>query len=418
MAAGTTSRATLKTFDYESLDTGGKRVKGKIDATSSAAANSALDAQGMVPLFIGEAGKGLQKDITIPGLHGRVTLKDLAIFARQFATMTASGMSLLRTLAILEEQTDKPALQKAIREVYTDINNGLSLSAAMTRQDKIFPPLMVAMIRAGETGGFLDSALERIANNLEKDANLRAKIKAALTYPAIVLGFSTLMITGVLLFIVPIFERMFAQLGGQLPLPTRIMVTLSHQLVWILPLAIALAVLGTTGLKRKLKSDWDWRLRFDQVKLRLPVFGILFKKIAISRFSRNLGTLLAVGVPIMQALDIVGATTGNAVITEAMNDVKDAVRDGKPISTPLAQHKVFPPMVVQMIEVGEESGQISAMLDKVADFYDREVDVATEALAAAIEPIMVVLMGAIVGTMVICLYLPMFTIYQHIQGAN
>jgi type IV pilus assembly protein PilC len=410
--------ATLKTFDYESLDTSGKRVKGKIDASTTSAAASALSTQGMVPLFIGEQGKGLQRNVTLPGMANRTTLKDLAIFARQFATMTASGMSLMRSLAILEEQTEKPGLKKAIRAVYNDVNAGRSLSESMATQDKTFPPLMVAMIHAGETGGFLDSALERVAVNAEKDAALRAKIKSALTYPTIVLCFAILMITGVLLFIVPIFQKMFTQLGGTLPLPTRIMVFLSHQLVWVGPIVIIGAVAGTALLRRKLAADPSWRLGFDKLKLRLPVFGKLLTKIAISRFSRNLGTLLAVGVPVMQALDIVGATTGNAVIGEAMHDVKKSVRDGLSMSAPLVKHPIFPPMVTQMMEVGEETGQISAMLDKVADFYDHDVEVATEALTAAIEPIMVVLMGAIIGTMVVCLYLPMFTIYQHIQGAN
>jgi type IV pilus assembly protein PilC len=410
--------AAVKTFDYEAIGLDGKRTKGKLDASTEIAAAGALRQQGVTPLVITESGKGLQREITIPGLGARTSLKDLAIFSRQFATMTASGLSLLRSLAILEEQTGKPALQKSIRAVRRDIEGGSSLSAALATQGKVFPPLMVAMIRAGETGGFLDSALDRVATNLEKDANLRAKIKSALTYPVIVIVFSLLMITGVLLFIVPIFERMFHQLGGQLPLPTRILVATSHQMFWLLPLVIVIGALAYAGLRRKLRTDDAWRLAFDRYKLRLPVFGKLYTKIALSRFSRNLGTLLSVGVPVMQALDIVGATTGNAVITVAMNDVKKAVRDGQPISSALVNHPIFPAMVVQMVEVGEESGQISAMLDKVADFYDHEVTVATEALTAAIEPVMVVIMGALVGTMVICLYLPMFTIYQHIQGAT
>jgi type IV pilus assembly protein PilC len=406
-----------KTFDYEVLDANGKRTKGTLDATNESTATAVLRQQGVVPLAITETGKGLQKQLAIPGLKNRVNLKDLAIFARQFATMTSSGLSLLRSLAILEEQTEKPSLQKAVRDVRHDIEGGLSLSAAMAKQEKVFPRLMVAMIRAGETGGFLDSALDRVANNMEKDANLRAKIKSAMTYPVIVVCFSMLMITGVLLFIVPIFEKMFAGLGGKLPLPTQIMVTLSHNMLWIGPIFTIGGVLGTMWFKRKLRSDYAWRLGFDKFKLRVPVFGKLFTKIAISRFSRNLGTLLAVGVPVMQALDVVGGTTGNAVIGEAMKDVQASVRDGQTMSAPLVRHPIFPAMVTQMMEVGEETGQVSAMLDKVADFYDHEVEVATESLTAAIEPVMVVVMGVLVGTMVICLYLPMFTIYQHIQGA-
>jgi type IV pilus assembly protein PilC len=407
-----------KTFDYQAVNQDGKRSKGKLDAMSESAAAASLSQQGVVPLSISEAGKGLHQELRLPGLRNRTTLKDLAIFSRQFATMTSSGLTLLRSLAILEEQTAKPALTKAIREVRHDIESGQSLSLAMAKHEKIFPRLMVAMINAGETGGFLDSALDRIATNFEKDANLRAKIKSAMTYPVIVICFSILMITGVLIFVVPIFEKMFSQLGGKLPLPTRIMVAVSHQMYWIAPLFLISAVGGTIWFRRKLQDDYEWRLAFDKLKLRVPVFGKLFTKIAISRFARNLGTLLAVGVPVMQALDVVGGTTGNAVIGEAMKDVQNSVRDGLPMSAPLVKHPIFPTMVTQMIEVGEETGQISAMLDKVADFYDHEVEVATESLTAAIEPVMVVVMGGIIGTMVICLYLPMFTIYQHIQGAN
>jgi type IV pilus assembly protein PilC len=407
-----------KTYDYEVIDASGKRSKGKLEAPNEDAVASALRQQGVSPLSIREAGTGLNREIKLFNIGDRVTLKDLAIFARQFATMTSSGLSLLRSLAILEEQTPKPKLAKAIRDVRLDIEGGLSLSAAMAKHAKIFPRLMVAMINAGETGGFLDSSLDRIATNLEKDATLRGKVKSALTYPVIVLAFSVLMVGAVLIFIVPVFSKMFKQLNAQLPLPTRMLVTLSGQAWWAVPLFIAVIVGTFLGIKRQYRESAEFRLSFDKFKLRLPVFGKLFTKIALSRWSRNLGTLLAVGVPIMQALDIVGETSGNAVVAAAMDSVRDAVRDGQPISSALDDNPLFPAMVVQMIEVGEESGQLSAMLDKVADFYDHEVDAATEQLAAAIEPIMVVLMGGVIGTVVVALYLPMFTVYQHIQGAT
>jgi type IV pilus assembly protein PilC len=414
-----TSSTKTRTYEYVVIDPQGKKSKGKVDATTESAAAAALRQQGVTPLAISESGSGLSKEISLfPGRKKKVSLKDLAIFARQFATMTSSGLSLLRSLAILEEQTPKPKLATALRDVRRDVEAGMSLSGSLAKQDKIFPRLMIAMISAGETGGFLDKALDRIAINFEKDANLRAKIKSALTYPTIVVAFSLLMLTGVLIFIVPIFEKMFAQLGGSLPLPTRIIVTISHQIFWIGPLTAAAAAFGISAFRRKLHKDENWRLRFDALKLRLPVFGKLFTKIAISRFARNLGTLLAVGVPVMQALDIVGATTGNAVLGEAMKDVQRSVRDGQTISAPLERHDLFPAMVTNMMQVGEETGQLSAMLDKVSDFYDHEVETATESLTAAIEPLMVVVMGAMIGVMVVCLYLPMFTIYQHIQGAN
>jgi type IV pilus assembly protein PilC len=408
--------AATKTFDYTAVDAAGKRGKGKIDAANEAAAAQALRQRGEVPLEITEAGVGLKRDLSIPGITGRVTLKDLSVFTRVFATLTNSGMTLLRSLSILEDQATNPRLKKAIGEVRMDIGSGASLSDALAKHDNVFPRLMIAMVRAGETGGLLDSALERIADNFEKDAALRAKIKGALTYPVIVLLFSVVMITAVLIFIVPIFEKMFKQLGGELPAITAAIVTVSHNLVWLGPLLVTIAVTGTVVFRRQLRRRESLRLKFDKLKLRLPVFGPLFKKIAISRFSRNLGTLLGVGVPVLQALDAVAATTGNAVITHAMKDVQSAVRDGLPMSTQLSKHPVFPQMVTQMIEVGEESGQISQMLEKIADFYDREVDSAAESLTAAIEPIMVVFMGVAVGGMVICLYLPMFTIYENIQG--
>ncbi len=405
-------------FDYETIDHTGKRGKGRVNAANTGAAAALLRQQGMSPVSIKAAGEGLRRNVTIPGLSGRTTLKDLAVFARQFATMTNSGMSLLRSLGVLEDQTTKPQLGTAISEVRLDVEAGVSLSAALSRHDRVFPSLMVAMIHAGETGGFLDDALDRVATNLEKDATLRGKIKSALTYPVIVLGFSGLMITAVLIFIVPIFEKMFTQLGGQLPLPTQIVVSTSHTLLWSGPLFLAIAIGSTVAMRQALRRRPRVRLWFDGRKLRLPVFGPLFTKIAISRFSRNLGTLLGVGVPVMQALDVVGATTGNAVIAAITSDMRESVRDGQPMSAPLIRHKVFPQMVRQMMEVGEESGQISQMLDKIADFYDREVDSAAESLTASIEPIMVLVMGVIVGSMVVCLYLPMFTIYQSIEGTQ
>lgn len=406
-----------KLFEYRSIDAEGKRAKGKVEAQNEAAATQLLRQQGIVPLSITEPNQLLNKNLSIPGFGPRTKLKDLAIFARQFSTMTSSGMSLIRSLTVLEEQAEKGPLKKAVSQIRTDVEQGLSLSQSMGRH-RLFPPLMVAMIRAGETGGFLDGALERIAGNLEKDSALRAKIKSALTYPAVVMVFTVLLITGVLIFIVPTFEQMFTQLGSQLPMPTQILVTTSNSLVWSGPLAIVVITVGTSAFKRAMRANHGLRVRFDRLKLRLPVFGNLFTKMSISRFSRNLSTLLEVGVPVMQALDVVGETIGNAFVADMMKDLQEAVRDGLPMSAPLRDSPIFPQMVRQMIEVGEESGQISQMLDKIADFYDREVDAAADALTASIEPVMVLLMGGVVGAMVICLYLPMFTVYQHVEGAT
>ena len=406
----------VKSFTYEAIDADGVLVKGRIDADSRDAAAGSLAHQRLTPLQVSAPATGLRTDLRIPGFVKRTKLKDLAVFARQFASMTSAGLTLLRCLGILEEQTTQPRLKAAVARVRADVQEGATLSDALTEHPDHFPPLMVDMIKAGETGGFLDEALSRIATMYEADANLRAKIKSALTYPVIVLVFSLVLVIGVIVFIVPVFERMFAELGGELPLPTRVLVALSHNAAWILPGLVIAGVVGLHTFRRAVRRSAAFRLRVDRIKLRLPVFGRLFTKLAISRWARNLGTLLGVGVPVLQALQVVGGSSGNATITAAMEEVSETVRVGGRMSTALDKHPLFPSMVTQMVRMGEESGQIYEVLDKVADYYDREVETATESLTSAMEPLLVVLLGTVIGTMVICLYLPMFTIYQHIQG--
>ena len=406
-----------KTFSYEAVDSTGALRKGSIESESANAAAVALGGQKLVPLKVAAGGEGLRRDVKIPGLgKKRTSLKDLAILSRQFASMTSSGLTLTRALGILEEQTERPGLKAAVGQLQSEVQSGVTLSKAMSQHPDQFPLLMVNMVGAGETGGFLDDALDRIAKMYESDAELRAKIKSALTYPVIVLIFSLLMGTAVIIFIVPIFEKMFSQLGGKLPLPTEVLVVISHNAYWVLPLIVVLAVVGLRVYRRKMQTSATFRLKSDRLKLKLPVFGKLYTKLAIARWARNFGTLLAVGVPVIQALDIVGGTSGNSLIGEAMTEVRDSVRTGSTIARPMAKHTIFPSMVVQMLEVGEETGQTSEMLDKVADYYDQEVQTATDALTSALEPLLVVLMGLVIGTMVICLYLPMFTIYQNIQS--
>ena len=408
---------SVKTFTYEAVDPTGVLRKGSIDSESADAAAVALSGQKLIPLTVAASGEGLRRDIKIPGLGSRrTTLKDLAILSRQFASMTSSGLTLTRSLGILEEQTVKPGLKAAVGQLQADVQAGSTLSAAMARQPEHFPLLMINMVGAGETGGFLDDALDRIAKMFESDAALRAKIKSALTYPVIVLIFSLLMGTGVVIFIVPIFEKMFEQLGGELPLPTQTLVVLSHNAYWAIPTALVVAAVLLRSYRKGMQNSPAFRLKSDTFKLKLPVFGTLFKKLAIARWARNFGTLLAVGVPVIQALDIVGGTAGNSLIGQAMADVRDSVRTGTTIAKPMGKHDIFPSMVVQMLEVGEETGQTSEMLAKVADYYDQEVETATDSLTSALEPLLVVLMGVVIGTMVICLYLPMFTIYQNIGG--
>lgn len=407
---------TATTFAWEALDAAGAVVRGKTEGDSADKVAQSLQNQQLIPMSVAPTGRGLSRDLKLPGRGGRTTPKDLAVFTRQFASMSASGLTLLRALAILEDQTVKPKLREAIRAVRVAIQGGATLSSALAQHPATFPSLMVDMVRAGETGGFLDQSLARLATMYESDVQLRATIKAALTYPVIVLIFSLTMGVGVVIFIVPIFERMFANLGGKLPLPTQIIVNVSHNMAWLGPLLLVAALAALHAYRRGVQRSPEFRLRKDRIVLRLPVVGALAGKLAISRWARNLGTLISVGVPLLQSLEIVGGTSGNAVVGEAMKDVRAAVRDGQRMSGPLNRHPLFPTMVTQMLEVGEETGQMSEMLDKTADYYEREVETATEALTSALEPLMVVVMGLVIGTMVICLYLPMFSIYQNIQN--
>ena len=397
-------------YAYKVKDARGKFVEGKVEAASEAAVADKLRAMGYVPLEVRVANAGMQREITF-GRKKRIKLKDLAVFSRQFATMIDAGLTMLRSLTIMAEQSENPELRRILRGVKQDVEAGMSLSASFAKAEDVFPPLMVNMTRAGEAGGFLDVTMRQIADNFEAEVKLRGKIKAALTYPVVVFILAILMCIGMLVFVVPVFEGMFEDLGGELPLPTKVLVFLSASMRFMLPI---LGVLGVAGV-------WLWR-RFgktervrnvvDPLKLRLPVFGNLFQKLALARFARNLGTLLSSGVPILQSLEIVSETTGSIVISRALKQVQDSVRRGESVAGPLAEHEVFPPMVVQMIASGEETGAIDQMLEKIAEFYDAEVEATTEALTALIEPLMIAFLGGIVGSMIIALYMPIFKVFE------
>jgi type IV pilus assembly protein PilC len=299
-------------------------------------------------------------------------------------------------------------------EVRKDIETGSPLSTAMGQHPKVFPPLMVNMTRAGEVGGFLDAVMLQIAKNYEAEVRLRGKIKSAMTYPVVVLVMALLMCVGMLLFVVPTFSKMFKDLGGTLPLPTRVLVALSDGLRLGAPaLLVLLVALAVTYAKVKRKDSV--RAVVDPMKLKVPVFGNLFRKIALSRFARNLGTMTSSGVPILQSLDIVADTTGNVVLARAIRDVQESVRTGESLAKPLEQHPVFPAMVVQMMAVGEDTGALDQMLLKISEFYDQEVEATTEQLTALIEPIMIGLLGGIVGAMVVALYMPIFKVFDLIK---
>ncbi|MFZ5850066.1 MAG: type II secretion system F family protein [Actinomycetota bacterium] len=405
--------ATL-TFQYSVRDRAGKIVTGRIDADSPAVVAQKLRSMGYAPVSITQANAGLGRELTIPGLGRRVKLKDLAVMSRQFATMINSGLSLLRALSILAEQTENKELARILAVVRNDVETGVSLSVALGKHPRVFPPLMVNMTRAGEVGGFLDSVLLQVAANYESEVKLRSKIKSAMTYPTVVFVIAILAVTGMLLFIVPTFAGMFSSLGGTLPAPTRLLVFLSGVLkIAILPL-LALAVAGVVGWQR-VKHQERVRNVVDPVKLKLPVFGKLFQKVALSRFSRNLGTMLHAGVPILQSLDIVADTSGNSVVGRAVREVQESVRRGESLAGPLANHAVFPPMVVQMMAVGEDTGALDSMLHKISEFYDQEVEATTEALTSLIEPLMIAVLGGIIGSMIIALYMPIFKVFDLIK---
>lgn len=403
--------ATTVGYTYKGRDAAGKIVKGKVDASSEAAVASRLRTMGLSPVSIDAApdGTGLSKEITIPGFSKGVGLKDLAIMSRQMSTMTSAGLSLMRTLAILADQTDSKPLAKILVTVRDDVETGVSLSEAMRKHDRDFPPIMINMVKAGETGGFLDKALDTVAKNFEKESELRNTIKSAMTYPVVVVFMVLIAVAGMLIFIVPVFEEMFAGLGGSLPLPTQILVTLSKQMIWLGPLIIVVSFASAIWWKKN-KHTEAVRKVLDPIKLKLPVFGMLMTKLAVARFSRNFADMIGAGVPILQALQIVGETSGNYVIERSLKGVADSVRNGKSIAAPLAEESVFPPMVIQMVAVGEDSGALQQMLDKIADFYDQEVKTMTDSLTSLIEPLLIAFLGVVVGGMIVALYLPIFNI--------
>ncbi len=402
------------TFAYRVRTREGRILNGTMEADGEGAVAARLRGQGFVPIEINKEAKvSMKKEINI--LPQKVKLRDLAVFARQFATMINSGLSLLRALNILSEQTENKKLAETIGTLRDDVERGSSLSASMSKHPKVFSNLFVAMVRAGETGGQLDTVLTRIADNYEADYRLRQKVKSAMTYPVVVAGIAVILVIVMLLFIVPTFAQMFEDLGGQLPLPTAILLSVSKSAKFLVPAFFLLSIIGVFVYRRARAANAEVRLRTDQLKLKVPIFGDLFQKVAVSRFSRTLALLLRAGVPVLQALDITADSTGNEVLARAAQDVKESVRSGESVAAPLERHAVFPPMVVQMIAVGEDTGALDAMLDKISDFYDQEVESTTEALTSIIEPLMIAVLGGIVGAMVIALYMPMFKIFDLIK---
>ena len=407
--------ATMQEWQYQAIDPATTQtVKGTMDATSDSAVTAKLRAQGLMPVQVALVEKtGLRREITLPSLNRGISAKTLAIFARQMSALINAGLPLMRTLNVLADQTSDKRLKAVLTTVSADVESGSSLSASLQRHPLIFPPLMVSIVRVGESGGFLGAALDSIAENYQKQAELHGRIRSATTYPAVVLVIAMIGVLVMVTFIVPVFEKMFAGLGGQLPLPTQILVTISHNMIWILPLLAVVIVIAWIWWVRNRYTD-GYRRVVDPVKLRLPIFGPLITKMAVARFSRNLSTMLDAGVPIIQALSIVGQASNNWKIEQTVRDIQESIRGGRSFAVPLAKAGVFPPMVSQMVAVGEESGTLAQMLGSIADFYEDEVETATEQLSSLIEPVLIVGLGVIIGGMVISLYLPIFTLYGDI----
>jgi type IV pilus assembly protein PilC len=400
-----------ETYAYKVRDATGKVVSGTLVADNQQLVVGRLREMGYVPLSIGVTRAGLKREFN---LRTKPKVKDIAVFSRQFATMVNSGLPILRALHILESQTESVGLKKAVAEVRVDIERGSSLSAAMQKHPKVFNNLYVAMVRSGETGGVLDAVMLRLADNLEREVSLRQRVKSAMTYPVAVLGFVTLILVAMLLFIVPQFKGIYATLGGELPLPTKILLKVSDVFKHDFIIVALVAAAGVFALRRWKRTEAG-RATFDRLKLRLPVFGSLFQKTALARFSRVLGVLNKSGVPILQALDVVAETVNNSLMSKAVLDVQKAVKDGESLAKPLGRHSVFPPMVVQMLAVGEETGALDTMLEKIAIFYDDEVTSTVDSLTALIEPLMIFIVGGAVGLAVIALYMPMFNVINLIK---
>jgi type IV pilus assembly protein PilC len=393
-------------FTYSAINSAGLELSGELHAPDLAGAREQLRIRGLLANSLDElpaSGEEGAKNV-----FKKVKPKTLQIFSRQFATMIEAGLNIVAALVILEQQTDDLYFATVVRELRADVEGGLLLSQAMRRHPKIFDRLFVSMVEAGEAAGILDEVLDRVAYQIEKSTQIKRRVKGAMLYPTMVLVFATLVLTGLLMFLVPVFVKIFGQLGGQLPTLTQYVVDVSDLLRQ--KYYIIFPVLGALifGLRKYKKTDAG-RKKWDQLKLKIPMkIGSVVLKVTMARFSRTLSTLIAAGVDIIQALEITGQSSGNWVIEQALGDVRAKVGEGVPIAQPLVDNPIFPPMVSQMVKIGEETGELEKMLGKVADFYEDEVDAAIQSLTSIVEPLMMILVGLMVGVIVIAMYLPMF----------
>jgi type IV pilus assembly protein PilC len=403
----------MTNFAYKALDARGGQAAGQIEGESKVAVAAALRSKGFTVLDLNEVKRGWGQI----QLGGSIKSKDLTVFSRQFATMVNSGLSMLRCLYVLEEQTPNKKLSSVISDVRADVEAGISLSDALEKNPKVFNKLYVSMVRAGELGGILDEVLNRLATQLEKEDSIRRAVKSAMVYPILIGSFAILVLIGMVLFLIPIFAGMYKELGNaKLPLLTRIMMGASQLFRSWWGVVALVIVIALIYLVRRLKHTDRGQHVWDRFKLHVPMgIGEIVRKLAIARFSRTLGTLITSGVPILQAIEITGQAAGNVVIEDAMEAVQVSVKEGQSITAPLSKENVFPAMVTQMISVGEETGSLDAMLGKIADFYEDEGNASVKSLTSILEPIMMLFVGALVGTVVISMYLPIFNMMNIVK---
>ena len=383
----------------------GKVIKGELEAADEKSAGLQLKRRNLKLRKIKPKPKDIFENVSF--MQPKVTKKDVVIFTRQFSTMIDAGLPLVQGLTILAEQTENKTFKGILKEVVRDVEGGASLAEAMEKHPQVFDRLFVNLVAAGEVGGILDTILQRLAAYIEKAEKLKSQIKGAMTYPMVVVAIAIIVIAVIMIFVIPVFQDMFSSFGKALPVPTQIVVAMSNFTKGNILYMIGALIL-IVFLFKKYRGTTGGRKVTDILSLKLPIFGPLLKKVAVARFSRTLGTMITSGVPIITALEIVAKTSGNAVLEEVILDVRSSIAEGQPIAEPLSENDIFPNMVVQMIAVGEATGALDTMLEKIADFYDDEVDVAVEAMTAMLEPLLMVFLGGAIGGLVIAMYLPIF----------
>ncbi len=406
----------MPTYKYTAKDSEGKTIAGITDAQDNDELIRTLREKGLIIISVSEAKKrsGLA-DASI--FKETITLEDLVIFSRQLATMVNSGIPIVNALDILGEQVEKKSFQKVLLDVRDEVESGKSLSEGMKKHKDTFSTLFVNMVKAGETSGTLDEILDRLAAYMEKASALQKKIKSALVYPAVVSGMALAVTALLIIVVIPIFKDIYGGFSAKLPIPTQIMINVSDIVRKYFVLCV-IVIGAAIFLAARFAKTTKGRLFFDTLSLRLPIFGALNRKVAVSKFTRTLSTLVRSGVPILTGLDIVGKTSGNMVIERAVEDVRASIKEGETIAGPLQKSGVFPPMVVRMVAVGEKTGQLDKMLSKIADFYDNQVDTAVSGLTSMLEPLIIAFLGILIGGIVICMFLPIFRLSSVMSGGG